>query len=108
MVKLPKNVNVFGKQYQVIHSDKPEGGFHPEIHYGFCDSTSYKIYIAKGKDHTIHTYIHELVHAMCDRIGLRQTGLQLEIEEIICEGVATVITEAFDIKIKVSQQRTSQ
>ncbi len=44
--------------------------------------------------------IHEVFHAMFDRIGLAQTGISRDVQEILAESVATVIVENFDLKPK--------
>lgn len=40
-----------------------------------------------------YSYIHELIHAAWDRAGLCQTDVSSNIQEIICETLATVIGE---------------
>ena len=46
----------------------------------------------------MHTLMHELAHAWWIRSGLYQTKLSYDTIEIICETIATVMVENFDIK----------
>lgn len=48
----------------------------------------------------LNTKIHEIIHAMAHRLGLRSAGLDETMEEIIAENVPTVLLENFDIKCK--------
>lgn len=47
----------------------------------------------------VHTLLHELGHALMDRVGIHQ-AISDETEEIIAENYATMITELFDLKWK--------
>lgn len=48
--------------------------------------------------------IHELIHATFDRIGIINTNLDANLEEIICDNIATVIVENFKLKIKKKEK----
>lgn len=47
-----------------------------------------------------HTLVHELVHAVWNRTGIDQANISPGIEEVLCENVATAITENFTLKLK--------
>ena len=51
-------------------------------------------------DEYLQTLLHEVVHAVIQRTGIHESGLTDEVEEIICDNVATAIVENFKIKIK--------
>lgn len=46
------------------------------------------------------TLIHELIHATIHRAGVNNAQLSADLEEIICDQVAKVITENFILKRK--------
>lgn len=46
----------------------------------------------KGKEFN-QVLLHELIHAVFDRLGLINTNVSHELEEIICDNVATAISE---------------
>lgn len=50
------------------------------------------------------TAMHELFHATSDRLGLKNTGLKHEIEEIIVDNFAKVIDENFVITPKFKRK----
>lgn len=96
-MKLPKSVTVFGHRYKV----KAEKDLCRQGAYGMCDRLKKIIHIdadLKG-DPLYHTLIHELGHALFDRIGICQ-GISSDLEEVIVENVATMILENFKIKFK--------
>lgn len=86
---------VFGKEIQVINKKED----------GECGSYSYKtekITIdpnIKGKEKNI-TLCHELFHAMCHRLGIHNTSLHPDIEEILADNFAVLLNENADIKWK--------
>lgn len=41
----------------------------------------------------LHTIIHEMVHAVIFRTGIDQTKISEDLEEILCENVATAVVE---------------
>lgn len=89
--------NVFGKKIPVTKIDLTkelaDGQYHPKTQSITIDKR------IKG-DELIGVYIHELVHAMCDRIGLHNAQLSHDLEEIIADNIATVMLENFEIKCK--------
>ncbi len=46
----------------------------------------------------LHTCLHEMFHATWDRVGLNQTSIPRDLQEIICETFATVLLENFIVK----------
>lgn len=53
----------------------------------------------KGED-MIHAYIHELIHALCDRIGLINCDFSHDLEELLADNVPAMLLENFEIKCK--------
>ena len=97
---LPKTVNVFGAAVNVIESSN--------LHYGdlkvdgLFDSSSKSIFveISLPKEEKLQTFIHELGHALLWRVGVGQSNISQELEEMIVENYATMITETFNIRFK--------
>jgi Zn-dependent peptidase ImmA (M78 family) len=46
------------------------------------------------------TEIHEFAHAVFNRLGLHNASFSTDIEEIICDGLATALIENAEIKWK--------
>ena len=100
-MRLPKILNIFGAEVQIIrvkelHDEKDEkvdGLFLPEHNI-------IKIESELNNDDTIHTLLHELFHAMIVRNSINQTTLSHDVEEILADTNATMITELFNLKFK--------
>ena len=56
------------------------------------------------KDDLIVTYLHEIIHAMADRLGYSNTGVSFDMEEMIADNIAVMLVENFDIKIKCKKK----
>lgn len=95
-MKIPKEIPILGKYHTMKVIDDPSSDNCGE----FDGKETIMLNMAKNNDsELIHSLIHEIGHAMFVRSGLRQ-GLAMEIEEVVVENFATVITELFDIKFK--------
>ena len=53
-----------------------------------------------SKDEFNQTLIHELGHAMFHAIGLHQTSIGYNLEEIIVENFSKIVVEKFNVKLK--------
>jgi len=92
--------DVYGQQYSVEFVSKvldPDGNI--EV-CGLCDMESSKIYVNNkmNKQLTACTILHELFHAYSRRAGLENSELSSELEELIADQFAKVLTENFDFK----------
>jgi Zn-dependent peptidase ImmA (M78 family) len=88
---------VFGKNIKLYRKNLLQHGI-----VGLFEGTTGRITIdstLRG-DELDHTLLHELVHALWHRLGMMQTQIPHEVQELICENVATMITENFSIKKK--------
>ena len=72
--------------------------------FGLYSSMQKKILIAEDqtKEEAISTLVHESIHALFDRAGVNQS-INGEIEEVIAEQVAIMITENFSLTLKKSK-----
>lgn len=88
---LPDSITVLGQIYRVINQQLPEDEM------GKVCLDNYVVVIDYAKHPTAkalrHTLFHELIHATLHRIGVQSTDLTEQLEEVICECVATVLVE---------------
>ena len=95
-------ISVFGKDIEVIFKDLSDDGI-----YGKFESKESRIYIHQGltNDDIEATLLHEIFHAICYRIGIRQ-ALPHELEEILVESFATWLVENYEFKdLRVSKTK---
>lgn len=95
-MKPPKSIDVFGKKVHIKivkellddDGNELEGLYQPaesEIQLAHC---------------TMQVLLHELIHAVCNRTGVRQSNVSTELEEVISENVSTFLAETFDLRFK--------
>ena len=101
-MKLPRKVEIYGSKYKLkIFVNPHVQGIPVE---GYCDSLNKIICLSrdilKDKEFTMEVLIHEMGHALMDRMGVRLTQLPPELEEIIVQAFAIMLIENFDIKLK--------
>lgn len=94
-IKVPESIKVYGKDLKItqkkimiMNETLLSGCFYPE---------TFTVEIA-DKTHT--TLLHELIHALFFRIGLRQAGLSEELEELIAENISVFMDETYDLRFK--------
>lgn len=90
-------VTLYGTTYKVVLTDKKMGDFDPDIHEGLIVHDEKTIYIDSSAkiEERILTLYHELHHLACKEIGIRQTSLPLDIEEMIITAGERVIKDVF-------------
>ena len=59
------------------------------------------IFFDPAYGNTQQAIMHELLHAVIDRLCLHQTSLSKDIEEILCDGIANFLTENYQLTPKV-------
>jgi Zn-dependent peptidase ImmA (M78 family) len=93
--------NVFGMKINVKLSD-----LRRENIAGFFSPTHNEIQICKSlkKTDKEQTLMHEFLHAVFYRMGIIQSKMPIELEEIIVENFATAITENFSVRPKYSEK----
>lgn len=100
-MNLPKSVNIFGYtcSIQEVSPCLDDDGNPCE---GLFDYKNSIIFINKkqSNEDKLHTFIHEIGHAMFYRVSLGQTSIDGELEEIIVNNHATLMTEIFNLRIK--------
>ena len=98
-MSLPKSINIFGLDYKVkiVKELKDDDG--NMVDGLFCSKDAI-ISIDKDNKNKMHTLIHEMGHAMFHRVSIGQTDINDQVEEIINNNWATLMTEVFDLKFK--------
>lgn len=100
-MKFPKSIPVMGKIYKIIEVTE----FHAAAE---IDEVAATITIhndgTQDANNLLHTFCHELGHALFRRTGVTQ-GLSTEMEESIVDQYATLFTELFTMTLKI-QKRT--
>lgn len=95
-MRKPKEINVFGMTSQITYIRgliKKE-----DINGDFCGKT-FDIRMdagLKGKSYK-ETLLHEVIHAVFARIGLKQ-AIDSGVEEIVADSIAVCLAENFDFK----------
>ena len=85
-------IKVLGRDIQVV---KKKRLLVDESCHGLYDSAAGQILIdpdQSPRDY-VHTLIHEMIHAVADRVGVHTTSVNPDMVEILCENIATVIVE---------------
>ena len=98
---IPKKVNVFGLEIDVeevfpcLDSDgnRVDGTYEPDANIICIDKSL-------SKEKKQHTLIHEMGHAMFFRCSISQTEVDPQVEEIIVNNNATLMTEIFNLRFK--------
>lgn len=93
------SVKIYGLDVPVLRRKNltQETGF-----LGYFDPEKNEIVIdanLKGMDF-LSTLVHEIIHAVFTRGGLRQAKISPSLEEIICEQISVVLTENFSLHKK--------
>lgn len=92
-------VDVYGQEWDIkFKTPVIEEGVRA---YGLCDPFDKTIYIDSTLDdeYTSLTLLHELFHAYFRRMGMINSGVSHEVEEIIAEQFSQLLTENFKFDI---------
>lgn len=83
---IKKSYNIKGVTYKVIITDKIDSA-------GQCDPENKKIYIHSqmNKENKELTLYHELGHALLTEVGVIQTSVNADMQEIIVENFSHLI-----------------
>lgn len=103
MLKIPKKINIFGRIHKVSTCKNlflPNG----IMVRGYFESVNAIIKLEEDQtpQEMIQTLLHEMGHALINRISIDQSGMPPEVEEIIVDAYATMISEIFTLKFKKS------
>lgn len=93
----PKSVYIFGRKLVFI----PDPQLVDRGYLGLFESGPFTVRYSPllGKDQLIQVLLHEIGHAIMDRLGLHQTNISSDACEVMVEGFATWLTENFDFNL---------
>jgi len=94
-------LDVYGQEYKVLFVDRVVSPINGHDCCGLCDSEISTIYIFNkmNQELTICTVFHELFHAYSRRMGMENSGMSQELEEIIADQFGKLIAENFNFDI---------
>lgn len=94
-----KSLDVLGQVWKVKYHNpliNPDDG--QDVAGYTCFQNDLICISTKVPAHIDHTLIHEMIHATIQRSSIRQVpSWSIEIEEIVCNNIATVLLENFRI-----------
>ena len=99
---MKKFIYVYGKKIFIKEILKKNDHFDPKTDDGSYDSANSTIYINKSLNdqEKIQTFMHELCHAVLDRMGCSVEVISEALEEILVELISVGIFEVMDVKFK--------
>jgi hypothetical protein len=86
------SVNIFGKKVTFHYFKNAE----LDQLDGFFDPVEFKIHINKKSPDKMPIYLHEIIHCVLHRVGLNQTSLTSDLQEIIAENISCFLVENLD------------
>lgn len=90
------SINIFGLRVKIKYVDLSQCDY--DGLYNGNDKTILIERTLKGK-HKQQVILHEVLHALMDRIGAHQLNISRDAEEIICEQVSVFMVESLKIKV---------
>lgn len=90
-------LDIFGAKYKVIRPKKMAAE-----QIGLCDNENKTISVRRdlnGDEYT-KVLVHEIVHAVINRVSIDQGKLSHDLEEILCGVLSTALVENFMLKGK--------
>jgi len=95
-MKVPKVVNIFGKEYKIITKERLEHEGYDALGLIYLDEGEIYLSTEQSLESLKRTLLHELFHGVVDRLGLHNVGFSEDAEEVLVEGLAVFITENFE------------
>ena len=86
------NINIFGKIYKVFKTKERPDGNSADVNH---KTKVIRIYDNKNQQFFDECLIHEVIHGAWDRIGIGCTKLPPDLEEVLIDSAAKVISENF-------------
>jgi hypothetical protein len=84
-------LNIFGKTVPILFANIRKDGFD-----GLFDPFNWTITIDDKNHDKFSTIIHEMVHSIHYRVGITQTKINQDTQEILAETLAIAIKENFE------------
>lgn len=99
---MPRSIKIFGKRILIKYKDILDEDTSELETQGIYDLDTSEITIRKNLkgDEKIRVELHEYGHALIHRLGLHNTSINPDLEEIIVDGYARFLTETFILRYK--------
>ena len=97
-MKLPSEIAIFGKIHK-IKKLKTHVIIDGMLADGYFDPEKLEIGVNVNSPNPTQVLVHELFHAMFQRVSLVQAKIPLEIEEIIVDSFSTFLVETFSLRL---------
>ena len=94
------NANVFGSKITIKFDSTLDAQGFKGIY--FADKKLILLEKTLTPSHKLQTLIHEMIHSIISRIGIDQTKMSHDLEEILCESIAITLVENWKLLKKVS------
>ena len=100
-MKIPTSIKIKGKRWQIKHKWNLKDDGHNGVD-GLCDYKLKIIYLDRSlvKADKEATLLHEIFHAIIYEVGLHQTSLEDDVEELIVENISMFMLDTFNIRLK--------
>ena len=98
-------MNILGQQYRILLCKEITSDNHESLE-GECDTEEHVIRVVRDlpKHRQYQVLLHEVIHALADRLKLQNVGISADIEEILCETIAITVAENFEMELKVGKE----
>lgn len=100
---IPKTISILGYEWRIEHvEDLTDAGVPVD---GLADHDTRVLSLdqsLKGK-HRDHIFLHELNHCIFFELGLHNTKLSLDLEEVIVDNIAKGYLSIFNLNLKTSK-----
>lgn len=99
-MKIPTSIKIKGKRWKITHKwNLKDEGIKCD---GLCSYDERIIYLDRSllKEDKVPTLLHEIYHALIYEIGLHQTSLSLDVEEMLVENISMFMIDTFNIRLK--------
>ena len=99
-MRIPKSILVHGKEWCVKYGQNLKHEGHDA--YGLCEYESRTIWICRDVDKSERPliFLHEIFHAILYEVGVHETSINDDIEEIIVGNLSEYVMENFTLNLK--------
>lgn len=94
-------ITIFGRTVAVVPIPGMASEQDAAAQFINCEGEDFDlIFFDPGEKNLKQTILHELIHGVIFRTAIYQGNISEDLIEVICDNVATFITETFDLTIK--------
>lgn len=94
-MKIPKKVNIKGREYTIIRRDLSK-----ENCQGYVSDTEIVLHDKLKGRALVTCLLHECLHSVWEEVGLNQTRIPLDLQEVCVEAASTFLADTFTLRFK--------